>query len=39
VDDTTTSKLKALSAQTEGLRNILQSLVNGCGHIERQDTN
>jgi hypothetical protein len=39
VDDTTTSKLKVLSAQAEGLRNILESLVNGCDHIERQDTN
>jgi hypothetical protein len=39
VDETTTSKLKILSAQAEGLRNILESLVNGCDHIERQDSN
>jgi hypothetical protein len=39
VDDTTTQKLKVLSAQAEGLRSILESLVNGCDHIERHDTN
>ena len=39
VDDTTTTKLKILSAQAEGLKAILESLVNGCDHIERHDTN
>jgi len=39
VDEMTTAKLKILSAQAEGLRGILESLVNGCDHIERQDNN
>lgn len=39
VDETTTSKLKILSAQAEALRCILESLVNGVDHLERHDTN
>lgn len=39
VDETTTRKLKILSAQAEALRGILESLVNGVDHLERHDTN
>ena len=39
VEDITESKLKILCAQAESLRTILESLVNGCEHLESEDSN